>query len=53
MQLLIPGGGASATDLDVDFNTFRNILTEAIDQKYVQSFSEEVPPGVISGVPLD
>jgi 4-phytase/acid phosphatase len=53
MQLLIPGGSASATNLDVAFNTFQNILTQAIDQKYVQPFSEEVPPGVISGVPLD
>ncbi|MFZ3045476.1 MAG: histidine-type phosphatase, partial [Desulfatirhabdiaceae bacterium] len=53
MQLLIPGGSVSATDLDVNFNTFQNILKEAIDQKYVQPFCEEVPPGVISGVPLE
>jgi 4-phytase / acid phosphatase len=53
MQLLIPGGSVSATDLDVNFNTFENILTEAIDQKYVQPYGEEVPPGVISGVPLE
>ncbi|MBI4774513.1 MAG: hypothetical protein HY788_10095 [Deltaproteobacteria bacterium] len=53
MQLLIPGGSTSATNLDVDFNTFQTILTEAMDQNYVQPYEEEVPPGVISGVPLE
>lgn len=53
MQLLIPGGSVSALDLDVNFNTFQNILMGAIDQKYVQPFCQEDPPGVISGVPLE
>jgi len=49
-QLLIPGGSKSATDLDVDFYTFQKLLRNAIDQKYVQDPSEEVPPGVLTGV---
>jgi hypothetical protein len=52
MQLLIPGGSKSATDLDVDFYTFQMLLRNAMDQKYVQDPSEEVPPGVLTGVPL-
>ena len=53
MQLLIPGGSVSATDLDVDFDTFQTILTQAMDQRYVQPFNEEMPLGIISNVPLD
>jgi 4-phytase/acid phosphatase len=53
MQLTIPGGSNSATDLDVKFATFKKLLSEAIDQKYVQPFGEEVPPGALDNVPLD
>ena len=53
MQLTIPGGSNSATDLDVKFATFKKLLSEAIDQEYVQPFGEEVPPGVLDNVPLD
>jgi 4-phytase/acid phosphatase len=53
MQLAIPGGSNSATDLDVPFATFKKLLSGAIGQEYVQPFSEEVPPGVIQNVPLD
>ncbi len=53
MQLTIPGGSNSATDLDVKFATFKKLLTEAIGQKYVQPFGKEVPPGVLDNVPLD
>jgi len=53
MQLAVPGGSNSATDLDVRFTTFKKLLSEAIDQKYVQPFREEVPPGVLDNVPLD
>ena len=53
MQLTVPGGSNSATDLDVKFATFKKLLSEAIDQKYVQPFGEEVPPGVLDNVPLD
>lgn len=53
MQLTIPGGSNSATDLDVKFATFKKLLSEAIDQEYVQPFGEEFPPGVLDNVPLD
>lgn len=50
-QLLIPGGSKSPTDLDVDFGVFQRLMRNAIDPKYVQDPSEEVPPGVLTGVP--
>lgn len=53
MQLSIPGGSNSATDLDVKFATFKKLLNKAIDQKYVQSFSKDNPPGVLNNVPLN
>jgi len=53
MQLTIPGGGNSAADLDVKWATFKKLLSKAIDQKYVQHPSEEVPPDVLTDVPLN
>lgn len=53
MQLTIPGGRRSAANLDVSFDSFANLLTEAIDQRYVQPFWNEVPPGVLDNVPLN
>ncbi|MCX5881299.1 MAG: hypothetical protein NTU74_05715 [Deltaproteobacteria bacterium] len=53
MQLTVPGGSKSSTNLDVKFSTFKNLLMEAMDQKYVQPFCEEDPPGVLTGVPLE
>jgi 4-phytase/acid phosphatase len=53
MQLTIPGGSNSATDLDVKFATFKKLLSEAINQKCVQPFGKEVPPGVLNNVPLN
>ena len=47
MQLLIPGGGNSATNLDVNFITFSNLLSAAIGLEYVQPFDQETPPGVL------
>ncbi len=52
MQLLIPGGSKSATDLDVDFDIFQRLVRKAIDTAYVQNPADEVPPGVIKDVPL-
>jgi len=46
MQLLVPGG-SSTTNLDVDFNTFTNLMNAAIGLEYVQPFDEETPPGVL------
>ena len=53
MQLTIPEGSNSATDLDVKFVTFKKLLSKAIDQKCVQPFGKEVPPDVLDNVPLD
>ena len=53
MQLAIPGGSNSDTDLDVKFATFKKLMREPIDQKYVQPFWQEAPPGVLENVPLD
>ena len=53
MQLAIPGGSNSDTDVDVKFATFKKLLSEAIGQQYVQPFWEEVPPDVLDNVPLD
>jgi 4-phytase/acid phosphatase len=50
IQLLVPGGSKSATNLDVDFNVFQNLLSNAINPAYVQNPRTEVPPGVITGV---
>ncbi len=45
MQLHVPGGGYSATNLDVDFTTFTNLMSEAIGLEYVkQPFADEVQP---------
>jgi 4-phytase/acid phosphatase len=52
MQLLIPGGRESAANLDVGFSTFQRLLRRAIDPNSVQNPSEEVAPGVLTGVPL-
>ena len=52
MHLLIPGGSTSATSLDVDFTTFEKLLKAAIGQNFVQDPATEVPPGVLTGVPL-
>ncbi len=53
IQLLVPGGSKSVTDLDVDFQTFKKLLRKAMDQNSIQKPREEVPPSVLTGVPLD
>jgi 4-phytase/acid phosphatase len=42
-QLLVPGG-SSTTNLDVDFNTFSNLMNAAIGMEYVEPFADEVQP---------
>jgi 4-phytase/acid phosphatase len=42
-QLLVPGGN-STTNLDVDFNTFTNLMNAAIDMEYLEPFADEVQP---------
>ena len=53
MQLTIPGGSSSATNLDVKFDTFQKLLSKAIDLKCVQPFAKDFPPGVLANVPLN
>jgi 4-phytase/acid phosphatase len=53
MQLLIPGGSNSATNLDVNFTTFSNLLNAAIGLEYVQPFDQETPPGVLDPYTAD
>ena len=50
MQLLIPGGSRSATNLDVKFGVFQRLLSSAIGYKYVENPRREDPPGVLTGV---
>ncbi|MHC1727677.1 MAG: histidine-type phosphatase [Syntrophobacteraceae bacterium] len=50
IQLLVPGGSKSATNLDVDFNVFQKLMSKAIGRQYVEDPSQEVPPGVLTGV---
>ncbi len=52
MQLVIPGARRSGTGLDVDFRSFQRLAKAAIGQEYVQDPAQEVPPGVLTGVPL-
>jgi 4-phytase / acid phosphatase len=53
MKLSVPGGIGSTTGLYVKWGVFKRLMMEAIDQNYVQSFSKEVPPGVLNNVPYD
>jgi hypothetical protein len=54
MQLHVPGGGYSATNLDVDFTTFTNLMNAAIGLEYVkQPFADEVQPGVLDPYTAD
>ena len=52
MQLFIPGGSKSASSLDIGFEAFDKLLKKAIDENDVQNPATEVPPGVLTGVPL-
>ena len=48
MQLEVPGGSGSFTNLDVDFNTFELLLSNAIDLNCVQPSANEIPPTVLN-----
>ena len=52
MQLLVPGGSNSATNLDIDFETFEMLPKTAIGEKYEQNPFTDVPPGILTEVPL-
>lgn len=51
VQLLIPGREPGAT-LDVNFERFQGLLKKAIGTQFVEDPAKEVPPGVLTGVPL-
>ena len=51
LSFMVPGGSQSAANLDVGFSTFRELLTGAIGQRYVQNPAKEVPPPVLNGAP--
>ena len=53
MQLLIPGCSSPATNLDVSFLSFSNLLNAAIGLEYVQPFDKETPPGVLDPYTAD
>jgi 4-phytase/acid phosphatase len=53
MQLLIPNGDQADTSLDVSFHEFSELMTNAINLYYVQDPAAEVPPGPLTGVPLN
>ena len=50
IQLLVPGGSTSATDLDVNFAVFQKLMNNAIGRQYVENPRKEVPPEPLSGV---
>jgi 4-phytase/acid phosphatase len=51
-QLLIPGGREPGAGLDVRFARFQSLLKKAIGAQFVEDPAREVPPGVLTGVPL-
>src|ERR1035437_2547420 len=53
MQLLVPGCSSPATNLDVSFISFSNLLNAAIGLEYVQPFDLETPPGVLDPYTAD
>ena len=52
VQLLIPGGREPGAGLDVTFERFQKLLKRAIGAQFVEDPAKEVPPGVLTGVPL-
>ena len=53
MQLLVPGGSSSATDLDVTWNAWTQLMRCLIDKKSVEPYWKDIPPGVLTNVPLE
>jgi 4-phytase/acid phosphatase len=52
-QLLIPGAHQPGTGLDAKFEDFQALLKNAIGSQFVEDPAKEVPPGVLTGVPLN
>ena len=53
VQLLIPGGGEPGAGPDLKFERFRRLLSKAIGRQFVEDPAKEVPPDVLTGVPLN
>ena len=53
MQLLVPGGSRSATDLDVPWAAWARLMRGLIDRKSVEPYWKDIPPAVLTGVPLE
>ena len=53
MQLLIPNGDEADGSLDVSFHKFKELMSNAINLYYVQNPAAEMPPGPLTGVPLN
>jgi 4-phytase/acid phosphatase len=53
MQLLIPNGEEADGSLDVSFDKFKELMSNAINLYYVQNPAAERPPGPLTGVPLN
>jgi 4-phytase/acid phosphatase len=53
VQLLIPGGREPAEGPDVKFERFQRILKKAIGRQFVEDPWKEVPPDILTGVPLN
>jgi len=51
-QLLVPGGSRPGASLDVRFPVFQKLVMDAVGLEYVQNPYTEVPPTVLSNVPL-
>lgn len=51
-QLLIPGGREPGAGLDVSFERFQKLLKKAIGTEFVEDPAKEIPPDVLTGVPL-
>lgn len=52
MRLLIPNGDQADGSLDISFRKFNQLMKNAINPYYVQDPAAEVPPGPLTGVPL-
>jgi 4-phytase/acid phosphatase len=52
-QIFIPGGSQPGVTLDVKFETFQALVTNAIGPQYVESPWVEEAPGVLASVPAE
>lgn len=53
MQLLIPDDSRASRSLDIRFSSFRRLVERAMNPMYVQNPFAEIPPGILTDVPLN